>query len=76
MFLPLVVAFGVPVLALLVAVVFGGMYVPLQWLNGKWLLCCCCPLRCCHRRFKRLYSTADTVASSQHVRQLDLMMLT
>ena len=52
-FAPLILLFGVPILVLLLAVVFGAMYVPLQVLSGKWPLCCCA-FRCCHRRFKRL----------------------
>ena len=34
-FLPLAVCFGVPILLLLLAIVFGAMYAPVQILNGK-----------------------------------------
>ena len=74
-FLPLAVCFGVPILLLLLAIVFGAMYAPVQILNGKWPLCCCGAFRCCRSRFPRLFRTVDTLATSAHADQLDLLML-
>ena len=54
-FLPLVLAFGIPVLAFVFSVVFVTMHVPVLCISGKWLRCCCCGLYCCqgeqHHRF-------------------------